>query len=524
MQNGVLKRTSVRPFFSVYAIGQNEEPAVGDEPASESEETASWLLKRVASGDERATEAVFQRYAARLAALARSRLSKKLSARIDADDIVMSAYRSFFIRARQGAFTTQRGGDLWRLLVEITLHKLYRQNTFHTARRRSVLRESEDAPNVIRELSAPITSPDVAVAAAEEVESIMAELSPDVRAALELRLQGHDLQEIARALDRSERTIRRWLEQCKTVMRRRFPLRDASPPVSREHRNVPRRISRKRKLVDTNDTTLAFDDFVLKRQIGAGTTGKVYLAMEKRSHSIVAIKFLRKRFLHDPEVVSRFAHEAHLLQQFEHPGIIRIFGLGRTPNDGFFLAMTFVPGGDLGNRLGGIRTASEVAIDWVSEAASALEYAHQRKIIHCDLKPSNLLLRDDGRIVVTDFGLARTLTSELVGDEYIAGTPAFMAPEQVEPDWGPLTVRTDVYGLGAILYSLLAGRPPHGGNALEVLAAIGTGRKPPIPTDTQPELAEILRRCLSPNSEDRFPTAASVADALDSLERRTAMP
>ncbi|MBI3468610.1 MAG: hypothetical protein HY000_36880, partial [Planctomycetes bacterium] len=96
------------------------------------------LLRRYAHGDERAAEEIFQRYVSRLVRLARSRLSTKLAARLDAEDVVMSAYRSFFVRARRGQFTWERSGDLWRLLVEITLHKLYRQVDRHRAARRSV--------------------------------------------------------------------------------------------------------------------------------------------------------------------------------------------------------------------------------------------------------------------------------------------------------------------------------------------------------------------------------------------------
>ncbi|HVU87029.1 MAG TPA: protein kinase [Pirellulales bacterium] len=492
-----------------------------DDPLSESQESPSWLLKCVANGDERATTAVFQRYATRLTALARSRLSKKLSARIDADDIVMSAYRSFFIRARQGAFTLERGGDLWRLLVEITLHKLYRQHTFHTAQRRSVRMESDEPEKAIRDASAPIPSPDVALATAEELELIMAALPPEVRKVLELRLQGHELLEIAKALKRSERTIRRWLDQCRQAMRRRFPsvsTRSATRSAPIERKPVARRTNRRRPSTTIN-AVLAFDDFTLMRQIGAGATGKVYLALDKRANATVAVKFLKKRYLNNPEVVSRFAYEAHLLQQLEHPGIVRIFGLGRTPNEGLFIAMSFVPGGDLGARLVAGPVQQDAAARWVSETAVALEYAHQRNIIHCDLKPRNILLSNDDRVVVTDFGLARTSNSELFGDEYIAGTPAFMAPEQVEPSWGPLAARTDVYGLGAVLYSLLTGRPPHEGAAVEVLAAIASGQTPTFPAHSRPELVEICRRCLAADPADRYPTALSVAEALSGVER-----
>jgi eukaryotic-like serine/threonine-protein kinase len=94
-----------------------------------------------------------------------------------------------------------------------------------------------------------------------------------------------------------------------------------------------------------------------------------------------------------------------------------------------------------------------------------------------------------------------------------------MAPEQVEPSWGPLTARTDVYDLGAILFTLLTGRPPHEGGALEVLAEIASGQWPKIPAGVRPELAEICRRCLAANPGERFPTAISLVNALSAAPR-----
>src|SRR5439155_11317305 len=121
-----------------------------------------------------------------------------------------------------------------------------------------------------------------------------------------------------------------------------------------------------------------------------------------------------------------------------------------------FLVMDLVEGGDLARRLAAGPVAWRDALGWTAEAGDAIGYAHAQGVVHCDLKPSNVLLDLAGRVRVTDFGLARTLAepARLAG-----GTPGFMAPEQCRPD-GVVSPRTDVHGLGALLYALLIGRPP----------------------------------------------------------------
>jgi RNA polymerase sigma factor (sigma-70 family) len=190
-------------------------PAKGTSPGGESGE----LLRRYADGDERAAEEIFERYVSRLVRLARSRLSAKLAARLDADDVVMSAYRSFFVRARQGQFTSKRRGDLWRLLAEITLHKLYRQAARHRAERRSVDAEValEDTHASAWQAVDRRPTPEAAVAFTDELEQIMSQLTPPARRVLELRLNGEELADIARTIGRSERTTRRLLALAKSV-------------------------------------------------------------------------------------------------------------------------------------------------------------------------------------------------------------------------------------------------------------------------------------------------------------------
>jgi RNA polymerase sigma-70 factor (ECF subfamily) len=174
------------------------------------------LLARWQAGDQEAAAQMFRRYAQRLIALARSRLSSKLAQRLDPEDVVQSAYRSFFAGARMGQYDLQRGGDLWRLLVGITLHKLHDQVKRHSADKRDVGAEnsfgSEDSLwDIDSAIFARGPSPAEAVALVDELEQVMRRLEPLQRRILEMRLQGFSLEEIATDTQRCPRTVRRTL-------------------------------------------------------------------------------------------------------------------------------------------------------------------------------------------------------------------------------------------------------------------------------------------------------------------------
>lgn len=480
-------------------------------------DTSAELLARYENGDQRAADAIFDRYATRLIRLARSRLALKLAGRVDAEDIVMSAYRSFFAGARHGRFAVERGGDLWRLLVEVTLHKLYRQVARHQADRRSVEREELTGGDgeVDRRSLSREPSPDEAAMAAETLEAVLAELPARGRRALELRLAGHELREIAKQSGCNERTVRRWLDVARRVITSRAG--DIFAPVS-HRRGAPRRQPRvlaQQPLPALHfDNPLAYSDFVLNEQIGASATGKVYRATRKHDGQEVVIKFLRKRLMRERRAIEQFLREARI--QLRHSGIVVVEGIGRTPCNGLFLVMELVRGANLHDIAlrGPIKPLQAAA--WVADAARALHFAHERGVVHCDLKPGNLLLDELGTIRVTDFGLA--IQPDIETDQrLLAGTPAFMAPEQVDDCWGPISPRTDVYGLGAVLYFLLCGQPPYSGDGIaDVLSKIVSGQPFRLPggVGISYPLESILTRALAKASRDRFQTAADMAAAL----------
>ena len=246
---------------------------------------------------------------------------------------------------------------------------------------------------------------------------------------------------------------------------------------------------------------------VLQEQIGVGATGKVYRAADRSTSRPVAVKFLRKaarpRAGRDRAVPARVANRGRPAASRNRP----------RPRDRPHARRRLLPGDGTGWRQRSARRAkrragfsagsAEQAAAWVAAAARIVHAAHERGIIHCDLKPSNLLLDQRGRIRVTDFGLAVRLADDEPG-RLMAGTPAFMAPEQVDRCWGPLSPRTDVWGLGAVLYFLLFGQPPHTGeNVADVLARVVSGKPVAFPSqpDCEPALIDLCRRCLQKRPE-----------------------
>jgi RNA polymerase sigma factor (sigma-70 family) len=183
------------------------------------------LLARWQNGDQQAAAELFSRYADRLIALARSRLSEKLARRVDPEDAVHSAYRSFFADVREGRYQVERGGDLWQLLVMITLHKVQHQVERHSSKKRALDREefygSEDSLVAFQQaIKTREPSPMAALALSEQVEQLMQPLDASQRRMLELRLQGYNLEEIAAACRCSEATVRRLLDRVKRQLKR----------------------------------------------------------------------------------------------------------------------------------------------------------------------------------------------------------------------------------------------------------------------------------------------------------------
>jgi tRNA A-37 threonylcarbamoyl transferase component Bud32/DNA-directed RNA polymerase specialized sigma24 family protein len=424
------------------------------------------LIARYYHGqDETAADELFHRYAGRLAALARSRLSQGLAARVDPEDVIQSAYRSFFLLARAGKVLLRESGDLWRLLVRITLRKVYRSARRHRADCRSVEREKSSPENIDALALNHEPTPAEVAALLDEVRAALAPLNEVQRRMIEMWLQGQEIEVIANEVRRSSRTVRRILGVFGEELQRRL----SDPPRPVEEGLIP------------------YSDVVLLRQLGQGGMGKVYRARWRGSDGPVAVKLLRKRLREHGMVADRFREEAALLARLRHPGIVAVHGIGLLPDGGHFLVMDLVEGSDLARQP---IPALEIALRWVAEAAEAIDYAHGMGIVHCDLKPSNLLLTKDGHILVSDFGLARSLAS---GDAPPGGSAGFMAPEQCDPE-GKVSPATDIYGLGAVLRALIPDRPR--------------------------QVERVCQRALAADPAARYASAAELAATLRSLAQR----
>ena len=283
----------------------------------------------------------------------------------------------------------------------------------------------------------------------------------------------------------------------------------SSPPAEHEPR-------------DLDIPFLSHHEFLLQRLIGAGRFGKVYQARQHSTGREVAVKFLRKTLLQEPGLVQRFIGEARIVAGLHHPRVVGTQGLGRTGGGSYFIVMDLVSGPDLA-QLGKTRPiAVDEAVRWTIAACEALEHAHEMGVIHCDLKPANLLLDGDGGIRVADFGLARSLSGRTPWMTEVEGTAPFMAPEQVSRCWGRIDQRTDVYGIGAVLFTLLAAKPPHAGRRLPDILADVISAAPVVSLSTvRPDVSDPLdglcRKCLCKAPEGRYPTIREVRAALGGL-------
>ncbi len=454
------------------------------------------LLHAWNAGDQDAAAVLFRRYQVRLMALIRSRLSKKLARRIDPEDVLLSAYRSFFLAARNGRAALTVDADLWPLLTTFTLRKLAHQARRHTANRRTIDQEQEFSAwlDVIRHEP----TPEHAAMLAEEIERLMAQLDETAREVLVRTLQGHDATQIAAALGLHERSVRRALER----VRKLLPADGSWPAPS--NMSI---VSAVRSHPSIATTTTTYDQYLLQQFVGVGAFSKVYRAVERPTGETVAVKFLRKDCWHDVRAAEALVREYEILRQLNHPHILAIRGWGTTPRGALFLVTDFISGGNLAEWCERERPDVPSIVRVVAQVAASVAAAHAEHILHGDLKPANLLMRDDGRVVLCDFGLSRHATEP--DDVPRGGTAGFLAPEQISDAFGPVTERSDIYGLGGLLYALLSRRPPMTGRDLpELLANVLSLRAPEPPSRWNPAvsaaLEEIVMRCLQKEPQRRY--------------------
>jgi eukaryotic-like serine/threonine-protein kinase len=265
-------------------------------------------------------------------------------------------------------------------------------------------------------------------------------------------------------------------------------------------------------------------NYELDREIGRGGMGIVYKAKDKRLKRHVAVKLLPPELAFRGEIRSRFLKEAETAAQLSHPNIVPIYSVDE--RDGLvYFVMAFVDGENLGARLHSRgRLDPTEARRIMKEVAEALAYAHERGVVHRDIKPDNILLctDDDGRVMVTDFGIARAVTegadSRLTATGMAIGTPAYMSPEQSMGE-REIDGRSDLYALGVVGYQMLSGELPFNAPSTPALLVKQISERPtPVDIhrpDAPPDLARAVMMLLEKEPANRFPTADALVVALD---------
>ncbi|HET7518744.1 MAG TPA: protein kinase [Actinomycetes bacterium] len=264
--------------------------------------------------------------------------------------------------------------------------------------------------------------------------------------------------------------------------------------------------------------------------LGVGGMASVYVATDRLLERQVAVKVLSPSDAQDPVFVERFRREARAAARLNHPNIVAVFDSGADA-DQPYLVMEYVPGQSLAQLLARQgRLAPRRAVELAIQVGAALAAAHAQGLVHRDIKPANVLVGPDGQVQVTDFGIAKAAAATtLTGTGTVLGTAAYLSPEQAQGH--PVDARSDLYGLGCVLYELLCGSPPFGSGADRSPVAIATRhvREPPEPPSVRnpqvdPALDQVVLTALAKDPAQRFQSATDMQEALERVLAGDAAP
>ncbi len=295
---------------------------------------------------------------------------------------------------------------------------------------------------------------------------------------------------------------------------------DASPEQNQTLTDTPMARTDSRAGYTLADGEILASRYRVVRFIAGGGMGEVYEAHDALLDEAIAIKLLRPDLTRKPGAHERFAEEIRLARRITHRNVCRVFDVA-SDGERVFFTMELRRGGTLAGRIAqrGAMVEQE-ASPIVEQLLAGVEAAHAADVVHLDLKPSNVLLGEDDRVVITDFGLAMPCCAELgcgCAMPHLLGTPAYMAPEQVE-GIGQAETHTDVFALGVILFEVCTGQLPYRGSTVEALARARLVGDAPSPRAIRPDVGaawdEVIRACLARDPARRPRGPAAIAAAL----------
>ena len=276
---------------------------------------------------------------------------------------------------------------------------------------------------------------------------------------------------------------------------------------------------------DTLIGTLFDGRYQVVRKLGAGGMANVYLAEDQELGRRVAIKILNERHANDEQFVERFRREAKNAAALSHPNIVSIYDRGEAEGT-YYIAMEYLDGRSLKELILSRGPAPlNVAIEYVRQILSALRFAHRHGIVHRDIKPHNVLVDAEGRVKVTDFGIARAGASQMTEAGSIVGTAQYLSPEQARGT--NVDQRSDLYSLGIVLYELLTGTLPFNGDTPVEIAMKHLSQTPELPSVLRPELPReldlVVTRALAKDPDERYQSAEEMDADLERLSRGAAV-
>jgi serine/threonine protein kinase len=260
--------------------------------------------------------------------------------------------------------------------------------------------------------------------------------------------------------------------------------------------------------------------YQIDRRIGKGGMATVYLATQTSLSRPVVLKVLDiSRESENPNQIERFLAEGRIVASLNHPNIITIYDIGVTDDNALYISMEYIRGGDLKSRIG-IPMSAQEALDILINIGKGLKTAHENGVIHRDVKPANILFRDDGTPLLTDFGIAKQIDNDLnlTSTGVFLGSPNYVSPEQA--DGKEVDCRTDIYSLGCIFYEMLTGEKPFKSETLyDVVNQHKNAPIPLLPEDVQ-ACQPLLNKMMAKSPQDRFADAGEMIDSITELQRK----